>query len=226
MYNQKFNREEYEITRQTFLNIFKNSCQSKHFSKYDRIAFNLGEEVMQLVEGRAKVSAYSEAGAEKLLYILSPGDLMGEIDYFVDHSPDIEIIALTNVKIIVIPKNIFENVLAENPTLYRHLIISIIRKYQIIRAQLSDTVFRNSKGKLAAFLLSLSSQEGQFVSGHYECFYIKHQDIAAIIGCSRVTVTRMIHDFVTAGAIDIKGDKILIYSEELLRSYIQEGARI
>lgn len=220
MYNQKFNREEYALTRETLLKAFEQNCHFRTFSKQDKVMFKLGEEVMQLIEGRAKVSAYSVTGEEKLLYILSPGDLMGEIDYFVEHSPDIEIIAMTDAKIRVISKTVFEAILAENPLIYRHIIISMIRKYQIIRSQLADNIFRDSKGKLAAFLLGLFSQEGQYVKDRFECYYIKHQDLAAILGCSRVTVTCILRDFIKEGILDIKENKFLLFSEEKLRSYV------
>lgn len=225
VYNQKFNREEYEATRQTFLMSFRHNNPIKQFSRGEKIKFALGSEVMQLIEGRAKVVAYSEKGHERLLYLLSPGDLMGEIDFFVEHSPDIEIIGLTDIQMIAIPKEKFQEAFSSNPNLYHDLIISIIRKYQIIRSQLADTVFRDARGKIAALLLRLCSQEGLYHEERCELFYIKHHDLAAMIGCSRVTVSKVLQEFAHEGIMGIKKNKMIIFSEPLLRQQLLNGTR-
>ncbi len=224
MYNQRFNRGQYDSACQTLLEHLRQSASIRQFCKAERIVFELGSEVIQLIDGYAKVSAYHENGKEKLLYILSEGDLMGEIDVFVEPSPDIAIIALTDVKAIVISRSSFRSILADKPILYENLLISLIRKYQILRSQISDMVFRDAKGKLASFLLGLSSQVGEECKDRnskvYYIKYIKHQDIGALIGCSRVTVTRILQEFIDSDAISIQEDCFVILDEEKLRTYL------
>ncbi|MBF4694221.1 Crp/Fnr family transcriptional regulator [Fusibacter ferrireducens] len=225
IYNQKFNREEYALTRQTFLKVFSAVGELQCYKRGTTIQIAFGEEIMLITGGRAKVMAYSENGHSRLLYILSSGDLFGEIDSYVEHSPDIDVISLTDIQAVMIPTQLFKATLLARQGLYDHLILSIIRKYQIIRSQLSDTAFRDSHGKIAALLLRICSQEGIYRNGYCEFHYLKHHEIASLAGCSRVTVTRILHDFISQGILGIEKDKMILYSEALLRQQLVQGTR-
>lgn len=225
IYNQKFNREAYATTRQTFLEVFGSVSETQYYKRGAIINISFGEEIMLITSGRVKVMTYSENGNSRLLYLLSSGDLFGEIDSYVEHSPDIDVISLIDTQVLMIPTQLFKSRISAQQELYNHLILSIIRKYQIIRSQLSDTVFRDSRGKIAALLLRLCSQEGIYRNDFCEFYHLKHHELASLAGCSRVTVTRILHEFIDQGILGIEKDKIIIFSEPLLRQQLAQGTR-
>ncbi|WP_139132138.1 Crp/Fnr family transcriptional regulator [Fusibacter sp. 3D3] len=225
IYNQKFNREEYDITRKTFLEVFGSVSEIQYYKRGAIVNIAFGDEIMLITGGRVKVMTYSENGNSRLLYMLSSGDLFGEIDSYVEHSPDIDVICLTDTQVVMIPTQLFKATIAAQHELYNHLILSIIRKYQIIRSQLSDTVFRDSRGKIAALLLRLCSQEGVKRNNFCEFYHLKHHEMASLAGCSRVTVTRVLHEFMDQGILGIEKNKIVIFSETLLRQQFIQGTR-
>lgn len=217
---QNISREDYFKVRKTFLQEFKGKGTIKEYKKNDVINFNIGEDILLILKGRIKISEYSDGGIEKLLCILSPGDLAGEIEYYCEgKNNDIEVVALLDIKIAILSRKDIENALSTNSKMYECILKSIIRKYHIMKSQLSDIVFRDSRGKVASLLLRIAFQEGRKVGNHVEYFYIKQQDIANLIGCSRITVSRCINEFKKLEAIDMKDNKITILDEEKLEEF-------
>jgi len=212
---------EYSEVRKFHLNEFSDVGTEKSFPKKTLIKFEKDKCVLLITSGRVKVSTTNANGSEKILYILSTGDLIGEIDLFISENHPYDVCTIENTVIKDISKDTMDRMLAENAEIYPNIIKSIIRKYQITSSQLTDNVFKDSDGKIASIILRMAEQEGQIKNGHVEYFYLKQQDIADLIGSSRVTVSRGLNKFKKEGSIDIKGSKIIILDKEKLEEYIQ-----
>lgn len=211
---------EYSEVRKFQLREFSNYGVEKKYSKNTLINIDKHENMLIIINGRVKISTTSENGNEKILYILSNGDLIGEIDLFTKANHDYKITTLVKTEVRVLSKKFLIKKVSSNPQIYENIIKSIIRKYHIVSAQLTDNVFMDSNGKIASVLLRLAEQEGKSVGRHVEYFYLKHQDIADLLGCSRVTISKAINKFKSQGVIDIKDNKIIILNKEKLKSYM------
>lgn len=223
MYWQNSLLREYKDVRTFQLNVFSDIAVKKKYQKNQEITFEKYEKLLIILKGRVKVSVSSENGVEKILYILSAGDLIGEIDFFNQINHDYDIIPLVTTEIGFIERRDVMKKIEKNPLIYEDIIKSIIRKYQITSSQLTDSVFMDSHGKVASALLRIAEQEGQTVDEHVEYFYLKHQDIADLIGCSRVTVSRALNKFKCDGVINIMDNKIMIMDKETLeKKYIDQ----
>lgn len=210
---------EYDKVRQCNLKEFSDWGVKKFYTKNSTIGHNEEGSVYLITEGRVKISITSEQGNEKILFIMSPGDIFGEIDSFSINHP-YDVIALIDTKINVMSNQEFKSILKNKPEIYENIIKSIIRKYHILYSQLNDLVFKDSLGKLASTLLRMGEQEGESVDGHVEYFYLKQQDIADLLGCSRITITRLLKKLKTEGAIDVGDNKFKILDPNILITYI------
>lgn len=211
---------EYGEVRKFQLREFTNYGVEKRYPKNTLINLDKHENILIIINGRVKISTTSENGNEKILYILSTGDLIGEIDLFTKVNHDYEITTLVKTEVRVLSREIFIKKVSSNPQIYENIIKSIIRKYHIVSSQLIDNVFMDSYGKIASVLLRLSEQEGMLVGRHVEYSYLKHQDIADLLGCSRVTISKALKKFKSQGIIDIKDNKIIILDKGKLKSYM------
>lgn len=220
MYWQSSLLNEYNDVRKFQLEIFSDIAFEKSYAKNHNIKFKKYDNLLIILKGRVKVSVTSENGIEKILYILSEGDLIGEIDFFNKINHDYNIIPLMDTVIGFLERDKVMGKIKINPLIYENVIKSIIRKYQIISSQLTDTIFMNSDGKIASALLRIAEQEGKKVGEHVEYFYLKHQDMADLLGCSRVTVSRALNKFKCQGIIDTRDNKIMIINKEKLEEYI------
>jgi CRP-like cAMP-binding protein len=211
---------QYNEVRQYYLDKFQDMGSSRLYNKNKVINFSRGENILLVREGRVKVSTVSESGNEKILYILSEGDLVGEIEYFNKSTHDYDVTTLTKCSVQVMETNEFHTTVSKNRSIYEYLIKSIIRKFEIVTSQLTDNVFKDAEGKIASVLVRMASQEGKEVDGHIEYFYLKHQDMADLLGCSRVTITKTLKKFRDQKIIDISDNKIKILHKDKLLSYI------
>lgn len=212
---------EYSEVRKFHLEEFSNVGITKTFPKKTLIKFDKDKCVVLITSGRVKVSITNANGSEKILYILSEGDLIGEIDFFVSGNLPYDVCTIEETVIRDISKDVMTKMIKNNTEIYPNIIKSIIRKYQITSSQLTDNVFEDSEGKIASIILRMAGQEGQLIDGRIEYFYLKQQDIADLLGSSRVTVSRGLTKFKKEGLIDIKGRKLIILDKEKLEKYIQ-----
>ncbi len=210
---------EYKGVRQFNLEKFSQVGIEKFFGKGKFIRFKKDESVVLITKGRVKVSTINSDGYEKILYILSKGDWIGEIDLFVLENHSYDVCTIEDTVIQDISKLTIDEMLKNNTEIYPNIIKSIIRKYQITSAQLADNVFEDSAGKIASIILRMAEQEGKIIDGHVEYFYLKQQDIADLLGCSRVTISRGLNKFKKEGLIDITGNRLIILNKEKLEKY-------
>lgn len=210
---------EYKVMRQFNLDNFSQVGTKKYFEKGELINFKKDKFLVLITEGRVKVSTINSDGCEKILYILSNGDWIGEIDLFVLENHPYDVCVIEDTVIQEISREVMDEMLKKNTEIYPNIIKSIIRKYQITSAQLTDNVFEDSAGKIASIILRMAEQDGKVIDGYSECFYLKQQDIADLLGCSRVTISRGLNKFKKEGLLDIKDNRIIILNKSKLETY-------
>ena len=88
--------------------------------------------------------------------------------------------------------------------------------------QMANMAFSDSIGKVADTLIRLYYQEGEeIIQGKKIKDKFTHEEIAKLIGCSRVTVTRALNKFRDENIIDIVNGEIVIKNIEKLEKYIR-----
>lgn len=222
MYSDWFEQKRQDKMRQFFLKLSKEGI-IKSYNKNKIIDIESGEYVGIVVEGILSVEIISSMGNEKLLYILRPGEIYGEMSYFCGGRCITILKAKEKSKIALVKRDILETVLEKEPEIYRYFIHSITRKFRIVMIQLTSAIFNDSIGKIADTLLRLCScsekntDEEISISVSYT-----HQELANNVGCSRITVTRCLNRFISEGIIDIKNKRIIIKDIDRLQSYVDK----
>ncbi|SHH74302.1 cAMP-binding domain of CRP or a regulatory subunit of cAMP-dependent protein kinases [Caloranaerobacter azorensis DSM 13643] len=221
MYEDLFDEKKQNKMRAFFLEISKLGTYRK-YPKNSVIDISGNDFVAIVVEGKLKRALYSSRGLEKILYMLKPGEIFGEMDYFCGGNVNIITRAMENTVISIVNRDKLDKILETNYQGYKFFLHSVIRKYRILMLQMADMIFNSSIGKIADTLIRLSSQEGRLVGQKLVInLSLTHQEIADLIGCSRVTVTKGLNEFKEKGIIDIQNKKIIIKDMEKLRAYIE-----
>ncbi len=220
MYQQLFDQKKQEEMRRYFLRL-GNKGLLKKYSTGALVEIDTRDNFGIVMEGKLKQALYSLMGSEKSLYILQPGEIFGEMDFFTCGRNNIIGRAMENSIVSVINRNVIEEELKMEGAGYNYFLHSVTRKFRIIMLQMAGLVFNDSLGKLAEILLRLASQEGREV-GNGLIIDIKfiHEDLASLIGCSRATVTKGLNKLKNEGIIEVENKKILIYHPEELERYI------
>ncbi|QQY79295.1 CRP-like cAMP-binding protein [Keratinibaculum paraultunense] len=221
MYDKYFETKRQEKMRKSFLEIGEKGAIRK-YPKNSLIKIE-GEDVICIVmSGNIKQSIYSIEGEEKTLYLLQSGEIFKEMDYFCGGESKFLTKALVDSTISILHKEVVEQILFENPNIYRDIIHSITRKFRIVMFQMANMTFSDSVGKVADTLIRLYYQEGEEIAqGKKINDKFTHEEIAKLIGCSRVTVTRALNKFRDENIIDIVNGEIIIKDIEKLEKYIR-----
>ena len=155
-----------------------------------------------LKEGRVKSYIQSEDGAEQVLTVLESGSLFGEASFF-DGLPRLSsAVALTACQLVPIDRELVSEQFSKNPALAMSMVEYLARKVRMLSDHLDHMAFRPAKWRVAEHILSLSPADG-FVCCNQE-------EIAAAVGTSRVTVSRILNEMARAGFVELRYRKLKI----------------
>jgi CRP/FNR family transcriptional regulator len=197
-------------------------CQSsfeKYYQKGEIIFFENDDYggLYLLVSGRVKLSMLSPDGKEKVLNILQEGDIMGEVSFFDLDPHPITAEAMENARIVIIPREKLEDIITKKPTLALKIIESLAKKTRLLTSQVRELVFHDAAGRMASLLSRFAEDFGVEINGGKMIdIILTHKEIANLIGSSRVTVTKIINNFIDDGVIKMHKRKIVIVDEEKL----------
>lgn len=220
MYEEYFNHTPQTKMKDFYLNEIAPLGNKKSYKKNDQIDYFPNSKLAIVTEGRLKICIYTKSGLEKILFFLNPGEIYGEESLFYPHI-DITPVPLEATTISFIDNEVLQNYLISHPMDYRYLFQSILRKYQISLFQMGDLLKRSPKAQICSALSRLMAQRSTTNSSidFYELdVYLTHEVIGNIIGCSRVTVTRVLNELKAEGIIDTSNRRIKILDIEALKN--------
>jgi CRP-like cAMP-binding protein len=156
-----------------------------------------GDGCYRVEEGLLKVSFISAAGAERILAILGPGGLVGELA-MIDGAPrSASVTAIRESKLVFVSRADFKAFCDSNPEVYRHIAALLAQRLREVDGTLAATSFLSLKGRTARALLNLAQAFGKDVGAGRILIRQKlsQSDLAAIAGIARENVSRILQDF-------------------------------
>ncbi|AZR73582.1 hypothetical protein BBF96_09380 [Anoxybacter fermentans] len=174
-----------------------------------------------IAEGLVKIFMISDEGKEKTLFILSSGQFFGEVSLFDGLGYDVNAEALGDTVIYSMNFKDLKNALFKEPDLSFDLLKVMAEKVRTLTQQIKDMVFYDISGRLANQILIFSKQFGKKTErGILIQLSLTHQELANLLGASRVTVTKTLNQFQEEGIIEIVNRRILITDLQQLMRYI------
>lgn len=181
------------------------------------------EMVYVIKEGRVKISRYSPDGREQILALLEPGDLFGELSLVREREP-VHVEAFEDTLICGFYREDFIALIRNRPDLMLHVMKVLAERLRRAEEEVTDLVFRDVPGRLAALLLRLAEAYGaENGRGLRLALRLTHQDMASMIGATRETVTNTLSRLRDAGLIAIDHRQIIIRNPEGLRALSAKG---
>ena len=175
-----------------------------------------------LVNGKVKLSMLSADGKEKVLTILQEGDIFGELSLFDEDPHPLTAEVMDDARLLIIPWNEMEKMIIDRPSLAIKIIEALAKKTRLLTSQVRELVFQDAAGRLASLISRLADDFGREIEeGTVIDLVLTHQEIANLIGSSRVTVTKLINRFIDEGLLTIKKRKIIIKDFEALGERLQ-----
>lgn len=196
-------------TKKDMQQIFESLGTVRSFSKGE-IIYRQGDYAgtfCYLKKGRVSVFMTSIDGMEKTLNTASRGELLGEGAFF-DKKPRVSSArAVTNCEVVMIDEQTLTNLFAKHPKLAFELLEILSNRIRLLSSQLDSMTFLQADARIARLLLQ-SEKDGR-VS-------LTHEEIAAAVGVSRVTVSKTLGKFCANGDISTAYRKIIIKNRNRL----------
>ena len=157
----------------------------------DQIVFlagDAGDGCYRIEDGLLKVSVSAAGGGERILAILGPGSIVGELS-MIDGAPrSASVSALRDSKLRFVSRAAFEAFGRSNPDVYRHVMILLARRLRDTNDALAATSFLPVKGRVARALLNLAEAFGRDVgSGR---IVLRQKVTQSDLGCNGRHCTR------------------------------------
>lgn len=167
------------------------------------LAGDAGDGCYRVEEGLLKVSVITPAGAERILAILGPGSIVGELSMIDGTARSASVSALRDSKLSFISRATFEAFGRANPEMFQHLMVLLARRLRDTNSALAATSFLSVKGRVARALLSLAEAFGHDVGGGRILVRQKvtQSDLGAMAGIARENVSRILKEWMSQSLV-------------------------
>ncbi|HEX6158530.1 MAG TPA: Crp/Fnr family transcriptional regulator [Thermoanaerobaculia bacterium] len=188
-------------------------AKTRRYAKDDVIfhADESGDVFCLIREGQVKITMISPEGKEIILSLLGPGDFFGEMALLDDEPRSATVVATETLELVTIWRSDFLQILAENFSITKKVLAEISRRLRNASNRIESLATMDVYGRLARFFLDLAKDSGKVLdNGYVAVTRPTHQAIANMIGTSRETVSRLIHDLMRQNLLLSEGKTIYL----------------
>lgn len=162
-------------------------------------------------EGKVKITMISPEGKEIILSMMGPGDFFGEMALIEDEPRSATVVALEPLEVLTIWRTDFLQILADNFSITRKILAELSRRVRRMSTRIESLATMDVYGRLARFFLDLATQQGKVLdNGYVAVTRPTHQAIANMIGTSRETVSRLIHELMRQDLLLSEGKTVYL----------------
>ena len=157
----------------------------------------------RLEHGLLKVSIASPQGDERILTILGPGSIVGELAILDGLPRSATVVAIRDCKLNFISREAFANCTREFPEIYEYLVSTLVSRLREADEAMAAASFLTVRARVARAMLELAEHLGRETeSGRIMIFHkIRQSDIAAMAGVARENVSRTLTEWKKRGLI-------------------------
>lgn len=163
-------------------------------------------------KGSVKVSVHTETGREIVLYRVQDGEtcVLTTAGLLSGEHYDAEGVAESDTDAIILPKAVFEDLLATSPGFRRFVFSSYGERIQSLIGLVQEVAVRHVDRRLARHLLRMAQ------NGVVEA---THQAMAQDLNTAREVITRLLNDFADKGWVEIGRGRVTLRDETALEHF-------
>ncbi|MFN4141259.1 Crp/Fnr family transcriptional regulator [Aestuariivirga sp.] len=182
-------------------------------------AGDAGEGCYYLREGVVKAAVVAKDGQERLLAVLGPGSLIGELSLIDDAPRSATISALKPCRLLHLSKSSFFRLADANPQVYREALKILARRLRETNESMVAQGTVTVAGRVARAFASLAEGLGEPRPGGRVLLpnKITQTDIAGMAGVARENASRAINDLLRDGILGREGSFYVIVQPDELR---------
>jgi CRP-like cAMP-binding protein len=162
------------------------------------LAGDPGDGCYRVEQGLLKVSMIAASGAERILAIVGPGAIVGELSTIDGLTRSASVSAVRVSELTFVSRAAFQTFADGHPEVYRHLVTLLAARLRDTDAVVAAGSFLPLKGRVARALLDLAEAFGQDVGQGRVVIRqkVSQSDVAAMAGVARENVSRILNDWI------------------------------
>jgi CRP/FNR family cyclic AMP-dependent transcriptional regulator len=182
----------------------------------------MGAALFVIISGKVKIVRTDEDGREVILSIFGPGEFFGEMSLLDGLARSASVVALAKAELFMIHRRDFLKLVNEHPQVAISLLGELTTRLRKADTQIKSLSLKDASGRVANVILMLADDIGVFRKGKVEIDELPlQQDMANMAGTSRETVSRMLHQFIREGHVQLEGNKLTMNDyEEFRKQYL------
>ena len=171
-----------------------------------------GDALFIVMTGAIKIMLPSDAGEEAILATLRAGDVFGELAVLDGAPRSATATALEPTETLMLPRAQFRELLDTEPAIRDALLASLAGELRRLTNHVEELHFLDITGRLASRLARLASESGKKQpDGTVRLGSpLTQGDLAAMIGCTRQSVNKLLGMFTDDGLIRLERESIVI----------------
>jgi CRP/FNR family cyclic AMP-dependent transcriptional regulator len=178
-----------------------------------------GDGCYWLEEGVLKVCLPSPQGAERIIALLGPGSLVGELAMLDGLPRSATVRAVRDCRLTFVARRVFLECLREDPQMYAHLVASLVERLRQADKEVAAASFLSLKARVARALLEFAkhlgepgAMPGQVIIRHR----IRQDDLAALAHVARESASRILSEWKKGKIIDHHASSLYVIHRERL----------
>jgi len=199
-----------------------NSKVTKNIKKGEAL-FEEGDKLDGLFcvrSGVSKLSKLSANGKDQIVKLASTGEVMGQRSVIAEESTNLSAVAVSDMEVCFIPKDIITNALNQNPDfaveVLRHMAHDLKEADDVIVNMSQKTV----KQRIAEAFIYLQKNYGVDEEGFLR-LTLSREDIANVVGTATESAIRIISEFKKKKMIKTSGKRIGVINEKELQDLVE-----
>ncbi len=174
-----------------------------------------------LKTGRVKITKYLSDGSEKIIAIINPGEVFGEMAFLDEQERTDFAVTVEPSLICAINKNDLASFIEKNPSLNLKMTKLLGLKLRSFSERIEDLIFKDADQRVTSFILRYAEKNGRRIGEQiFVKPFLKHQNIGELTACSRQTVNTILTDLREKKIIDFDRSKLIINNIDALKKLI------
>ncbi|MEM7477287.1 MAG: Crp/Fnr family transcriptional regulator [Planctomycetota bacterium] len=172
---------------------------------------DLADGTFLVAKGRIRIGSTTPEGKHCILGFVEPGEVFGELALVDGGTREERAEAAVASTLVVLPSDHVKALMEHSANLSLGVSKLIGMRRKRIERRLRSLLFRNNRDRLTHLLLELAEQYGNATTSGIELtIRLSHQDLAAIIGATRETVTTLLGEMQSEGLLIIKRQRLIL----------------
>ena len=172
-----------------------------------------GDALFIVMSGSIKITLPADSGDEAILATLRPGDFFGELALLDGAPRSATAIAIEGTETYVLPRDRFRDLIATEPVMRDALLATMAAEVRRLTHHVEELHFLDITGRLASRLARLANESGATPQPDGSIRLagpLTQGDLAAMIGCTRQSVNKLLGMFTDDGLIRLERDRIVV----------------